>query len=60
MLGRRGSLWFLAVPPYLWLLLLFVVPLGVVVAISLLPGSGRINFANEFRMAAFFIVDSRV
>jgi spermidine/putrescine transport system permease protein len=44
MLGRRGSLWFLAVPPYLWLLLLFVVPLGVVVAISLLPGSGRINF----------------
>ena len=44
MLGRRESLWFLAVPPYLWLLLLFVVPLGVVVAISLLPGSGRINF----------------
>ncbi len=44
MLGRRGSLWFLAVPPYLWLLLLFVVPLGVVVAISLLPSSGRINF----------------
>ena len=44
MLGRRGSLWFLAVPPYLWLLLVFVVPLGVVVAISLLPGSGRINF----------------
>ena len=44
MLGRRGSLWFLAVPPYLWLVLLFVVPLGVVVAISLLPGSGRINF----------------
>ena len=46
MLGRRGSLWFLAVPPYLWLLLLFVLPLGVVVAISLLPGSGRINFSG--------------
>jgi spermidine/putrescine transport system permease protein len=45
MLGRRGSLWFLAVPPYLWLVLLFVVPLGVVAAISLLPGSGRINFS---------------
>ena len=45
MLGRRGSLWFLAVPPYLWLLLLFVVPLGVVTAISLLPSSGRIDFA---------------
>jgi spermidine/putrescine transport system permease protein len=46
MLGRRGSLWFLAVPPYIWLLLLFVVPLGVVGAISLLPGSGRINFSG--------------
>lgn len=46
MLGRRGSLWFLAVPPYLWLLLLFVVPLGVVGAISLLPGSGRIDFSG--------------
>ncbi|MEO8251524.1 MAG: ABC transporter permease [Chloroflexota bacterium] len=45
MLGRRGSLWFLAIPPYLWLLLLFVLPLGAVVAISLLPGSGRINFS---------------
>ena len=44
MLGRRGSLWFLAVPPYLWLLFLFAVPLVVVVAISLLPGSGRIDF----------------
>ena len=46
MLGRRGSLWFLAVPPYLWLLLLFLLPLGVVVAISLLAGSGRINFSE--------------
>ena len=46
MLGRRGSLWFLAVPPYLWLLLLFVLPLGAVVAISLLPGSGRIDFSG--------------
>lgn len=46
MLGRRGSLWFLAVPPYLWLLLLFLLPLGVVATISLLPGSGRINFGD--------------
>lgn len=46
MLGRRGSLWFLAVPPYLWLLLLFVLPLGVVGAISLQPGSGRIDFGG--------------
>jgi spermidine/putrescine transport system permease protein len=55
MLGRRGSLWFLAVPPYLWLLLLFLLPLGVVIAISLLPGSGRIDFSagwpsfNQYR-----------
>ncbi len=46
MLGRRGSLWFLAVPPYLWLLLLFVLPLVAVGAISLLPGSGRIDFSG--------------
>ena len=46
MLGRRGSLWFLAVPPYLWLLALFVLPLIVVGAISLLPGSGRIDFSH--------------
>jgi spermidine/putrescine transport system permease protein len=48
MLGRRGSLWFLAVPPYLWLVLLFLLPLGVVVAISLLPGSGRIDFSARW------------
>jgi spermidine/putrescine transport system permease protein len=46
MLGRRGSLWFLAVPPYVWLVLLFVLPLAVVGAISLLPGSGRIDFSG--------------
>ena len=46
MLGRRGSLWFLAVPPYLWLIGLFLLPLGVVVAISLLSGSGRIDFSG--------------
>jgi spermidine/putrescine transport system permease protein len=46
MLGRRGSLWFLAVPPYLWLIALFLVPLGVVATISLLPGSGRIDFGG--------------
>ena len=46
MLGRRGSLWFLAVPPYLWLIGLFLLPLGVVATISLLPGSGRIDFSG--------------
>jgi spermidine/putrescine transport system permease protein len=46
MLGRRGTLAFLAAPPYLWLALLFVVPLGAVLAISLLPQSGRIDFGS--------------
>ncbi len=46
MLGRRGSVWFLAVPPYVWLLLLLVLPLAAVAAISLLPGSGRIDFSG--------------
>jgi len=46
MLGRRGALGFLAVPPYLWLGLLFLVPLGSVLAISLLPQSGRIDFGS--------------
>lgn len=46
MLGRRGVLGFLVVPPYLWLTLLFLVPLGAVVAISLLPQSGRIDFGS--------------
>ena len=44
MLGRRGALAYLAVPPYLWLLGLFVLPLLVVVAVSLQPASGRIDF----------------
>jgi spermidine/putrescine transport system permease protein len=43
-LGRRGALAYLAVPPYLWLLGLFVLPLLVVVAVSLQPASGRIDF----------------
>jgi spermidine/putrescine transport system permease protein len=51
MLGRRGSLWFLAVPPYLWLLALFVLPLVAVGAISLLPTSGRIDFSGGWPSA---------
>jgi spermidine/putrescine transport system permease protein len=44
MIGRRGAAAFLAVPPFLWLGLLFVLPMFVVVAVSLQPGSGRIDF----------------
>ncbi|HEX6474625.1 MAG TPA: ABC transporter permease, partial [Candidatus Limnocylindria bacterium] len=46
MLGRRGALAYLAVPPYLWLLLLFVLPLLMMVAVSLQPTAGRIDFTS--------------
>lgn len=46
MLGRRGTLAFLAAPPYLWVALFFLVPIGVVLGISLLPHSGRIEFGS--------------
>lgn len=48
MLGRRGALAFLAAPPYVWLSLLFVVPLAVVVAVSLQPESGPIDFGSDW------------
>jgi spermidine/putrescine transport system permease protein len=52
MLGRRGALAFLAVPPYLWLIVLFLLPLVVVVAVSLQPVSGRINFGEGWPAGA--------
>jgi spermidine/putrescine transport system permease protein len=50
MLGRRGALRFLAVPPYLWLGLFFVVPLVLIVAISLRPESGPIDFDDPWNL----------
>ena len=46
MLGRRGTLPFLAVPAYLWLVLLFVAPLLLAVAISFRPAGGPIDVAH--------------
>jgi spermidine/putrescine transport system permease protein len=43
MLGRRGALWFLAVPPVVWLVLFFVVPLALIALSSLREGSGAVS-----------------
>ncbi len=48
MLGRRGALRFLAVPPYLWLGLFFVLPLILIVAISFRPEAGPIDFDDPW------------
>jgi spermidine/putrescine transport system permease protein len=42
MLGRRGALWFLAVPPVVWLVLFFLVPLFLIAVSSLREGSGAV------------------
>jgi spermidine/putrescine transport system permease protein len=41
--GRRGAAWLFVVPPLAWLLLFFVVPLGLIGAYSLRAGSGAIS-----------------
>ncbi len=43
MLGRRGTLPFLAGPPALWLALFFVVPLVLIAAFSFRAGSGAVG-----------------
>ncbi len=43
MLGRRGTLPFLAGPPALWLALFFVVPVLLIAAFSLRAGSGAVG-----------------
>ncbi len=50
MLGRRGALRFLAVPPYLWLGLFFVLPLVLIIAISFRPESGPIDFDDPWNL----------
>jgi len=51
MLGRRGALRFLAVPPYVWLGLFFVLPLVLIVAISFRPETGPINFDDPWALS---------
>jgi spermidine/putrescine transport system permease protein len=46
MLGRRGSLRFLAVPPFAWLTLLFVAPLLLAILISFRGERGPLDFSN--------------
>jgi spermidine/putrescine transport system permease protein len=61
MLGRRGSLRFLAAPPFVWLILLFILPLLMAVAISFRPHVGPISFVNgwDFSLAQYQkVVDS--
>jgi spermidine/putrescine transport system permease protein len=43
MLGRRGTLKFLAGPPFAWLALFFVLPLVLIAAFSLRAGSGAVG-----------------
>lgn len=51
MLGRRGALRALAVPPYLWLGLFFVLPLVLIITISLRPESGPVNFEDPWALS---------
>lgn len=48
MLGRRGTLRFLVAPPYVWLILFFVAPLILTVAISFRAESGIIQFGGDW------------
>jgi len=58
MLGRRGALRFLALPPYVWLGLFFVLPLALIVAISFRPETGPIDFDDPWSLS--FIQYERV
>jgi spermidine/putrescine transport system permease protein len=49
MLGRRGLLRFLVLPPYLWLAALLIAPIVLIAVISLRPESGPINFSRAWQ-----------
>jgi spermidine/putrescine transport system permease protein len=48
MLGRRGFLAFLALPPYVWLALFLVAPVLFIVIISLRPEPGPLDFGDPW------------
>lgn len=50
MLGRRGALRFLALPPYVWLAVFLVLPVLLVIAISLRPETGPIDFDDPWNL----------
>jgi len=47
-LGRRGALRFLALPPYVWLAVFFVLPVLLIAAISFRPEAGPIDFDDPW------------
>jgi spermidine/putrescine transport system permease protein len=51
MLGRRGSLRFLAVPPFAWLIVLFVVPLLLAIVVSFRGERGPIDFGSLLQLS---------
>lgn len=51
MLGRRGALRFLALPPYAWLGLFFVLPLILIIAISFRSETGPIDFDDPWALS---------
>jgi spermidine/putrescine transport system permease protein len=48
MLGRRGTLRFLAVPPFAWLVGFLVVPLALIALFSLREGTGAVSPSDPF------------
>ncbi len=51
MLGRRGSLRFLVVPPFAWLILLFVAPILLAILISFRGERGPIDFGSLLHLS---------
>jgi len=51
MLGRRGALRFLALPPYVWLGLFLALPLVLIVVISFRPETGPIDFDDPWSLS---------
>jgi spermidine/putrescine transport system permease protein len=52
MLGRRGFLGFLAIPPYVWLALFLVAPVLFIVVISFRPEPGPLDFGDPWTPSA--------
>src|SRR5688500_3059790 len=52
MLGRRGFLGFLALPPYVWLALFLVAPVLFIVVISFRPEPGPLDFNDPWTPSA--------
>jgi spermidine/putrescine transport system permease protein len=51
MLGRRGALRFLALPPYVWLAVFLVLPVLLILALSFRPEAGPIDFDDPWTLS---------